>query len=157
MTKSKKPSKQRKMLYQAPHHKRGKYMAAPLSKELKDQYRANAVAVRRGDTVRIMRGDRRGFEGKVMRVDRKNYKIFVEGVTREKADGTTIMIPIHPSKVMISRLNLDDKWRRRILERKAPVVEEEIPEVAPLEEKPKEKMEPLDTAEQLAEVEAGGT
>ena len=149
--KTKKPSKQRKMLYQAPHHKRGKYMAAPLSEELKARYKTNSITVRRGDTVRVMRGDRKGLEGRVMRVDRKNYRIFIEGITRDRADGTTIMIPIHPSKVMITRLNLDDKWRRRILERKGAVVEEKAPEVKP----PEEKVETAEPVEQLAE--AGGT
>jgi len=65
-----------------------------------------------------MRGDRKGFEGKIVQVDRKNYRIFVEGVSREKVDGTTMPLPIHPSKVMIINLNLDDKWRREILKRK---------------------------------------
>jgi len=65
-----------------------------------------------------MRGDRKGLEGKVSRVDRKNYRVFVEGVTREKVDGTTIPVPIHPSKVVIVSLNLDDKWRRETLKRK---------------------------------------
>jgi len=65
-----------------------------------------------------MRGDRKGLEGKIVQVDRKNYRIFVEGVSREKVDGTTIPLPIHPSKVMIINLNLDDKWRREILKRK---------------------------------------
>jgi large subunit ribosomal protein L24 len=62
-----------------------------------------------------MRGDRKGLEGKVTRVDRKKYRINVEGITREKVDGTAIQIPIHPSKVMITNLNLDDKKRRESL------------------------------------------
>jgi len=75
-----------------------------------------------------MRGDRRGLEGKITRVDRKNYKILVEGVTREKVDGTTIPVPIHPSKVMIVNLNLDDKWRREVLKRKGISEKEKITE-----------------------------
>jgi large subunit ribosomal protein L24 len=70
-----------------------------------------------------MRGDYKGFEGKVTRVDRKEYRIFVEGATREKVDGSTTLIPIHPSKVMIIRLNLDDKLRKEILKRKGGVAE----------------------------------
>jgi len=81
-----------------------------------------------------MRGDRKGFEGKVSQVDRTKYRIFVEGVTREKVDGTAISIPIHPSKVMITRLDLDDKWRRGILERKSTGKKAELPEEI-LEEK----------------------
>lgn len=113
-----KPSKQRKMLHQAPDHIRHKLFAAPLSPELKAEYGVNAVPVRSGDTVRIMRGDHKGFEGKITRVDKKKLRVYVEGLTREKVDGTTIFVPIHPSKVMITRLNLDDKWRKATLERK---------------------------------------
>lgn len=113
-----KPSKQRKMLFQAPDHIRYKHFAAPLSPELRKSHGAKTIPVRSGDTVRIMRGDHKGFEGKIASVDRKKYRIYVEGLTREKVDGTTTLVPIHPSKVMITRLNLDDKWRKKILERK---------------------------------------
>ena len=65
-----------------------------------------------------MAGDRKGFEGKVAGVDRREYRVFVEGVTREKVDGTPVPVPLHPSKVMITQLNLDDKWRREKLKRK---------------------------------------
>jgi len=84
-----------------------------------------------------MRGDRKGLEGKVTRVDRKKYRIFVEGVTREKVDGTTTFVPIHPSKVMITSLNLDDKRRRESLKAEAAVPEAEKPEEKPVEEEKK--------------------
>lgn len=113
-----KPTKQRKMLFQAPNHIRQKLFAAPLSPELKTAHKANTLPVRSGDTVRIMRGDHKGFEGKITRIDREKYRIYVEGLSREKVDGTTVFVPIHPSKIMITRLNLDDKWRKKILERK---------------------------------------
>jgi len=121
----KNPRKQRKMLYNAPAHKRHKLMAAPLSKELATSKGAKTLPVRKGDTVRIKRGDHKGFEGKVSRVDLKEYRIYLEGLTREKTDGTNIFLSIHPSKVQIRNLNLDDKWRKNILSRKnAPVKEE---------------------------------
>jgi large subunit ribosomal protein L24 len=127
-----KPRKQRRNLFQAPHHQRYKRFSAPLSGDLKKAHNTNALPVRRGDSVRIMRGDRKGFEGKVASVDRTNYRVFVEGVTREKVDGSTMPVPIHPSKVMITGLNLEDKWRREILERKSKKAEK-------LEEKAAEK------------------
>jgi ribosomal protein L24 len=65
-----------------------------------------------------MRGDHRGLEGKVSRIDRQKYRIYLEGLTREKVDGTTIFVPVHPSKVMITHLNLDDKWRKKVLDKK---------------------------------------
>lgn len=116
--KTTKPRKQRKRLHQAPLHKRYKRFSAPLSPKLKESHNINSVPVRTGDTVQIMAGDRKGFEGKVTGVDRGKYRVFVEGVTREKVDGTPVPIPLHPSKVMITQLNLDDKWRRETLKRK---------------------------------------
>ncbi len=136
--KTTKPGKQRKKLHQAPLSKRYRRFSAPLSSKLKESHSTNSVPVRSGDTVMIMRGDRKGSEGKVTQVDRKNYRIFIEGVDREKVEGTKTFIPIHPSKVMITRLNLDDKWRKKILERKGVTEEAEIIE----EEVPEEKEEP---------------
>jgi len=129
----KNPGKQRKKLFNAPAHIRHKLMAAPLSKELTASRGAKTLPVRKGDTVQIKRGDNKGFEGKVSRVDLKAYRIYLEGLTREKVDGTNIFISVHPSKVQIRSLNLDDKWRKNILERKKAV---EKPAKA---EKPKAK------------------
>jgi len=131
-----KPTKQRKMLFQAPDHIRHKHFAAPLSPELRASRGVRAIPVRSGDAVRIMRGDHKGFDGKVTRIDRKKYRIYVEGLTREKVDGTTISVPVHPSKVMITNLNLEDKWRKQVLERKrrTPEIIEEVAEKPPSEE-----------------------
>jgi large subunit ribosomal protein L24 len=143
ITQTSKPSKQRKMLFQAPDHIRYKHFAAPLAPELRRSYGTRSLPVRSGDTVRVMRGDHKGFEGKVARVDRKKFRIYVEGLTREKVDGSTVFVPIHPSKVMITKLNLDDKWRKKILERRKKarevaekVVEKPPEEVKVVEEKP---------------------
>lgn len=114
----KKPGKQRKLHYNAPQHLRQKKMAAPLSPELIASKSINSLPVRKGDTVQVTRGDHIGFEGKINRLDLNQYRIFIEGLTREKVDGTNIFVPIHPSKVMIKKLKLDDKWRKAIIERK---------------------------------------
>ena len=119
-----KPSKQRKRLYTAPLHIRYKLLAAPLAPELREKYGFRSLPVRVGDKVQVLRGDFKGFEGKVLSVNRKKFRITIEGITREKVDGTTINVPIHPSKVMITELNLDDKWRRKIIERKSKAKEE---------------------------------
>ena len=137
----KNPGKQRKRLFNAPAHIRHKLMAAPLSKELTASKGAKTLPVRKGDTVQIKRGDNKGFEGKVSRVDLKAYRIYLEGLTREKVDGTNIFISVHPSKVQIRSLNLDDKWRKNILERKKSVektAKAEKPKVKPVKkaEKP---------------------
>lgn len=132
------PRKQRKMLFQAPSHIRYKLFSAPLSPTLKATHKTSSIPVRSGDTVRIMRGDKKGVEGKVTSVDRSKYRLFVEGVTREKVDGTAIQVPIHPSKVMVTSLNLDDKWRRESLKIEAPK-EAEKPAEEPKKERKKRK------------------
>uniref|UniRef100_A0A4X1VBP6 Ribosomal protein L26 n=1 Tax=Sus scrofa TaxID=9823 RepID=A0A4X1VBP6_PIG len=68
---------------------------------------------------RVVRGHYKGQQiGKVVQVYRKKYVIYIERVQREKANGTTVHVGIHPSKVVITRLKLD-KDRKKILERKA--------------------------------------
>ncbi len=118
LTESAKPSKQRKAFFNAPLHRRQKFMTAPLSPELREKYGIRRLPVRSGDTVRVMRGKWAGHEGKVVKVDLKNIRIHVEGVQIKKADGTPVYYPLHPSKVMIISLNLSDPRRREIIERK---------------------------------------
>jgi large subunit ribosomal protein L24 len=153
------PRKQRKKMYQAPQHIRYKRFSAPLSSTLKFSHNTNSIPVRTGDTVRIMRGDYKGFEGKVSRVDRKKYRIFVEGVSREKVDGSTVLVPIHPSKVMITQLNLDDRWRKEMLKRKGGVSEkaEEKPREEAEAEPPKKKQKRKKKTRKKATAESGGT
>ena len=52
----KNPRKQRKRLYNAPAHLRHKMVAAPLSSGLVSSRGAKTLPVRKGDTVRIVRG-----------------------------------------------------------------------------------------------------
>ena len=154
-TKVKNPRKQRKRLYTAPAHVRHKLMAAPLTKELAEKQGAKTLPVRKGDTVRIQRGDNKGFEGKVSRVDIKNYRIYIEGLTREKVDGTNIFLPVHPSKVMIKNLNLNDKKRKAVIERKKPLEKETAPKptqkpTLTIKTKPKPKIFVTEEVEETA-------
>jgi large subunit ribosomal protein L24 len=150
----KNPGKQRKKVFNAPAHIRHKLMAAPLSTELAASKGAKTLPVRKGDTVRIQRGDNKGFEGKVSRVDLKTYRIYIEGLTREKVDGTNIFLPVHPSKVEIRNLSLEDKYRKKILERKvAPEKKSEKPKAKPAKnaEKAPAKVEEAEAAAAPAE------
>jgi large subunit ribosomal protein L24 len=49
--------------------------------------------------------------------------LFVEGVTREKVAGTSEKVSVHCTKVMITKLNLDDKWRAESLKQAKTVAE----------------------------------
>jgi large subunit ribosomal protein L24 len=120
-----KPSTARKHRYNAPLHKRRKYVSAPLSPSLRVEHGTRSMPVVEDDTVSITKGDRKLSEGRVLRVDAKNTRIFLEGVTRTRQDGSTVQIPIRPENVMITKLNLKVGWRKKVLERKSFSVEEE--------------------------------
>lgn len=116
--KSAKPRKQRKFLYVAPLHLRRKILASHLSKELIEKYKRRALPLRKGDEVQVMRGKFKGKTGKIARVNYKKYRVYVEGITRKRTVGTEAQVSLHPSKMKIINLNLDDKKRQKILERK---------------------------------------
>ncbi len=108
---SSQPRKQRKSRYQAKLHTRHKLLGAMLSADLKEKHKTNAIPVRTGDTVKVMRGDHRGKEGKVAAVDLNKMTITVDGITVTKSDGTEVPRPLHPSNVMITKLELKDERR----------------------------------------------
>jgi large subunit ribosomal protein L26e len=109
--------KSRKAHFTAPSHLRRKIMSAGLSKELRKKYNVRAVPVRKDDEVRVVRGSFKDREGKVVACYRRKWIIHVEKVTREKANGQTIQVGIHPSKVVITKLKID-KDRHRLLTKK---------------------------------------
>jgi large subunit ribosomal protein L24 len=116
MVTSSQPRKQRKYRYDAPLHVRSTFMTCRLNEELTKKYGRSARVVV-GDTVRIMRGDFAGTEGKVREIDVKREQVTVEGVSVAKADGKEQPRPVHPSNLMITKLNLDDGKRVASLER----------------------------------------
>jgi len=115
---TKSPRKQRKMLYNMPKHRRHTLFSARLSNDLIDKYGVKTMPIRKGDKVQVQRGDYVGHEGEVLFVDRKAIKIGVEGAAIEKTDGTEKIYPIHPSNVMITKLDLSDEMRKKSLEKK---------------------------------------
>lgn len=117
---SKKPGKQRKHVYNAPHHRLSKLMSAHLSPELREKYGRRSFPVRKGDTVKILVGEFKGVEGKVTGVNREKQVVYVENVTIKKTDGRVKPRPIHVSNVIITSLNLEDKYRKQALEAKLP-------------------------------------
>lgn len=112
-----KPSKQRNKLYNLPLHQRKKLLVAKLVEDLRKQYGIKRISIRKGDTVKVVRGDFVGREGKVVEVDTKKGRIAIEGLTRKKADGTPVYVWIHASKVMITKLDLSDPRRREKIEK----------------------------------------
>ena len=115
---SSKPRKQRKYKIAAPLHIRQKFIHAHLSKDLRKKYGKRSVGMRKGDKVRVIAGKFTKHEGKIEEINLKEANVFVNGIETTKRDGTKKMLALHPSNVMIIELNLDDKLRQKILERK---------------------------------------
>ena len=80
--KSAKSRKQRKFLYTAPLHLKRGILASHLSKELRKLYKRRAMPLRKGDEVKVMRGNFKGKIGKIAKVNYKKYRVYIEGVTR---------------------------------------------------------------------------
>jgi len=78
---SKQPRKKRKERYQAPLHKARAFLHCNVAKELRKKVGSKTALVRRGDTVKVMRGSFKTKTGKVTEVDYKTLKVFVEGMT----------------------------------------------------------------------------
>jgi len=101
------------MRYNAPIHRRRKMIASHLAEELMLKYNKRSVTVKKGDTVKIIRGGLKGHIGKVASVDTKKMKITMEGATIAKADKSQVARPIDPSNVIITHLDLSDPWRSK--------------------------------------------
>jgi large subunit ribosomal protein L24 len=82
------------------------------------EYNVRSIPVRKGDTVRMIRGaqDLKKTEAKVASVDLKKSKIIIENITVPKADGTQKPRPVDPSDVVITKLDLSDPWRKAKLD-----------------------------------------
>ncbi|XP_076041668.1 ribosomal protein L26 [Oratosquilla oratoria] len=111
--------KNRARHFQAPSHVRRRLMSAPLSKELRQKYNVRSIPIRKDDEVQVVRGHYKGQQvGKVVSVYRKKFCIYIERIQREKANGASVYVGIHPSKVCVVKLKLN-KDRKNILERRA--------------------------------------
>lgn len=138
---SKQPRKQRKYLAKAPLHIKHEFLSAHLSKELRKKYQRRSFPLRKGDTIKIMRGSFKGKVGKIENVDSKRTRVSIEKIQKAKKDGTKVNIFFHPSKLQIQELNLDDKERINSLERKIKKIEEKKEKIEGNKEKKEIKEE----------------
>ena len=111
MEKTKSPKKQRKRALTNIHALK-KEMSSHLSKELKAKYSKRSIGIVVGDKVKIVSGKHKGKEGKIEKISLKKRKVFIEGIQKEKTDGTFSKIGTHPSNLIIKELELKDKKRK---------------------------------------------
>ncbi len=126
-TTSRQPRRQRLALFSADTFERRRRMSVPLSRELRTRYGRRSLPVRKGDTVRILTGSYVGREERVAKVDRRGLSVTLDNVTGKTADQKMKPLPIRTSHLLLTRLNLSDAWRRRVLkvpESEAPTEEE---------------------------------
>lgn len=110
--------KARKAYFTAPSSVRRKLMSSHLTKELRDKHNVRSMPIRKGDEVIVVRGQNKSHSGKVIAVYRKRFCIHIERYTKEKSNGQTVPVPVHPSNVFITKLKMNDD-RKNLLERKA--------------------------------------
>lgn len=145
------PRKQRKAMYTADQHERRSRMGVTLSRELRSRYGRRRIAIHKGDTVRVTSGSYVGREERVTHVDYRSYRVILDNITVKKADGKMKQLPLSTVHLMLTKLDLTDPWRRRILKSHAAAEEEpeagETGETAETEEK-KEAVSPVDAEQE---------
>ena len=114
---SKAPKKQRKQVHIAPVHANKNRLKCRLDEFLQEEYGLRSLVVKKGDLVKIMRGQFRDTEGKVTGVDYADTCVFLDNATVTKSDGKETDIPVHPSNLMLVKLELDEE-RKKIIDKK---------------------------------------
>ena len=88
-----------------------KFISVNLSKELRVKYSKRNIPIKKGDTVKILRGQFKKKIAKVMKVLPKKSKVYLENIQNIRKDGTKSFYPFDASKVQILTLSIDDKQR----------------------------------------------
>jgi len=114
-----KPSKMRnKQIYYATLQTASSQLSGMLSKNLREKYGKKSIRIVDGDSVKVIRGEFNGVDGKVTKVSASNNGLTIEGVKKEKLKGEKYDVFIHTSNIEVTGLNTDDKWRINKLEGK---------------------------------------
>ena len=98
---SKQPRKQRKYVANAPLHLRKKFLSVNLSKALRAKEGRRNVVLRKGDTVKVMRGKFKKKQGKVTKIRLVKGKIYIEKIQTKKMDGSSVDVPLRASNLQI--------------------------------------------------------
>ena len=109
-----------RMLFQATLQTRSKQMGSALSKDLQKKYGKKSARIVEGDSIKIVRGEFKGVDGKVAKISTQKSSVAIDGVKKEKTKGDKFDVYIHTSNLVITSLNSDDKWRMAKLEGKDP-------------------------------------
>ena len=116
-----KPTKMRnKMIYRATFQTRSKQLGSQLSKDLRKKYGKRSVRVNEGDSIKIVRGEFKGVDGKIGKISPQKNSVTIEGIKKEKTKGDKFDVYIHTSNLLVTSLNTENRWRIAKLEGKDP-------------------------------------
>jgi large subunit ribosomal protein L24 len=122
---SKSPRKQRQQIYLSHLHTHKRMLKCRLDEFLREEYAMRSMVPKKGDLVRIMRGQFRDTEGKISSVDYRSIRVYVESATLTKADGKETPIPMHPSNLMLVKLEMNDDRKKAIEKKTVKIAERE--------------------------------
>ncbi|HET8719530.1 MAG TPA: 50S ribosomal protein L24 [Candidatus Nitrosotenuis sp.] len=105
-------------IYQASLVDRSRLLCGHLSKDLHNKYHRRSVRVTEGDTVKVLRGEFKGVTGKITKVSLEKNGVAIEGIKKEKLKGGNVDVFIQTSNLLVTDLNVEDKWRQNKLEGK---------------------------------------
>ena len=92
-------------------------LRSPLSRALREKYGRRNVRVIAGDTIKVIRGEYSGIEGKIEKINMKRGSLAIEGIQREKVRGGNVKVEINSTNVIVTDLDLDDKYRQALIQR----------------------------------------
>ena len=114
---SKNKRKKKKYVANAPLHIKHKFLSANLSKELRKKHGRRSFPLRKGDEVKVMRGEFKGKKGKIESIELENSRVGIEKIQKKKKDGTKVAVSFRPSNLQVQSLNLEDKEREKRLKK----------------------------------------
>jgi len=118
------PRKQRKYRANAPLHILRKFLSSNLSKTLRKKHNKRNIVIKKGDTVKVMRGKFKNKTGKISAVLIKRQRVSIEGMQTKKLDGTSVNVWFNPSNLQITDLNLNDGKRLKLSKQTQPKPEQ---------------------------------
>ena len=121
------------MIYLATFQTRSKQLGSALSKDLQKKYGKRSVRVNEGDSIKIVRGEFKGVDGKIAKVSPQKNSVTIDGIKKEKTKGDKFDVYIHTSNLLVTSLNSENRWRIVKLEGKDP---KKQPKKTPAKEEP---------------------
>lgn len=106
-----KPKKQRLFHYNMPLHRKHAGLRGHLDKKLRQSLGRRSVQVRKGDSVKVLRGSKKGSSGKITGVNCKKGVVFIEKLVRKKVSGEEVPLPIHASNLLVVEVDRGDSKR----------------------------------------------